>query len=397
MRRFVYYVQTLSSINLERLTQLIDEAGIRRTSIYSGLGPLLFLLFRKVVTFPDVNADFLTTISDKLTQLASEATFDENVIPLQQLFKVNCDLSALIPTSVLVKINSKLEDLLASADDNQDRRIPYAPFLRYQLPHDTTDTSLDLWIALFYDDIILNGSTERPDSFHYPNYIRILNKSLNKDILLRLGFSTLDKLSKMPCKPRNPDPPSTLLKVLARIPTKTLLILLHSPKRIIETLNSSPSLQLLATSTLDGRTTKALSGFTIEELDKLASSTIKISDGEISLFRLFTMTLWDNSVTYYKIEKLCHLFLHSSDKIDIEVVPQIQKGNVPLRLLQNYLPQPKLLRYTNTELAFFKRQKEEAKVKRIAREVGTDYLQAIEDNTDLTDSENIKNSDAMNI
>jgi hypothetical protein len=109
------------------------------------------------------------------------------------------------------------------------------------------------------------------------------------------------------------------------------------------------------------------------------------------------MTLWDNSVPYYKIEKLCHLFLHSSDKIDLEVVPQIQRGNVPLRLLQNYLPQPKLLRYTNTELAFFKRQKEEAKIKRIAEEMGIDYLQPIKDDIEQTDSQNIKNGNAMNI
>jgi hypothetical protein len=247
----------------------------------------------------------------------------------------------------------------------------YARLLRYPLPYGAPDSSFKPWIALFSDDNILNRSTEPPDT--NPNWIRCLNLSLSKDILLKLGFQNLYNFSGM----RSISTSFTLLEILARTPTKALQILISSPMTIGETMNSSPSLTLLSTKTIDKRLTKALSIFTIKELDKLVFSTIKIGESDESLMTILINTPWDSSYTYSKIENLCNLFLKSADKIDLGKLPRSTNGNDLLRLLQNYLPQPQLLRYTNTELTFFKRQGNEAKIKRVAEELGTDYLQDI--------------------
>jgi hypothetical protein len=143
---------------------------------------------------------------------------------------------------------------------------------------------------------------------------------------------------------------------------------------------------------------KALSKFTINELDKLFSIAIKVDGGEKSLIAIFAYINWEVTPpgACSKMRELFNLFL-GRNEIDLGILPKTTDGKVLLRVLQNYRPEPELLRYTNTELKFFKKQKKTAKVERIAEEMGADYLQDIVDPAAPANSENLKNSDAMNI
>jgi hypothetical protein len=435
IRNFVNFILGLPSKTLARLIQLCDEA--RPDNMDPGLSclvPLLFLIFRKVLNFSEVTINLLSEKYERLLWIAFEATLDENIFPLRDFMLKGCKFAYIDSDddeeessfheseNDSGRYNDHYSDSDSDSEEEKNTNTMYVALLtRYQSLFTESSgpaynrlrkfvLSLPEWATVTPSELAgglnLTSAEERSRVKIYSRHIEALKKSINFDILIKKGFTYIDMLSKTSYTPANVDmeySECSLLNLLAySIPSQALHMLLdHGPNQneITPIIHSNPGLRILADHpyNVDSILLKALSTFTIEELDKLASYLIIVNDIKTNLLTILNDTAWDTSFTHRRITKLCNIFVASTRRIELENLPESTDGNDLVRLFKNYLPLPWSVRYTKTELAFFKKQKEEAKTKRIVDEMGSDYLQDSEDHSDPVGIKNLKNSDTMNI